>query len=901
MTLPNRLPSPSPGPASIDELKQALTDLSVKSRAEVTAVRDAFVSGAPPLLTAGSGSVSDFVGRFGGRGAASDLVRSTVQFGVKSSVVGTIVAPPKPELDYVEVADDRSFGVLDSFYTHLVASLAVSDVPRVSYIRIMRAPNGRAGSAVKPSFSGMIDSMPIGTKTKSTEYISNTAFRANGVGVGNKLTDFVADDTFSKQRVAVSSGNLRPLPPMINTNRIGSSDSALVSVANADRSVLEDVKFYVNQRTMSPAQPLEEPLMVAQRAGINVLQGSTVGGRTSVVEQGNSAGFYEVARLPVTNARQVGAFIEVDYYDPSVVHGASYVYYVCAVTKNGIEGPRSRLVKADIVRFRPPGSPSVLFGVVAGRPRFSLRCSGTFIDHVEVFRRGGIVPESVRVLSTRDALVDNVAAISTDSGFYHIADVGVGVDRSAVYVDRDAVGGQSLDYRFYTVDAFGVKSPTPFSCSVVIPDHGAPVPLPIPSITAEQAAGGRVVSISVHCDDPRITSFIVARREVSSGQNSYRQPSTPDYFTLGTPQSAKRADSRIGPTLSQFSKRAWSGILTAVSGAATMQDLSVEFDRRYQYAVYAIDVRGNRSSTVPSSPVFVSVKPVSDPPVGLTGTLIVGSGNKPSSVLLQWTGGTSDFSPNELVGDQDVLNATSVRTVYQVERRAAGASKWDVMPATTSSYFIDPISDDKAPKFRPSYATANMEYDYRAIAMQSGAYLSTHTEPVRIVTAPGAEAPVALFVRSTPTSLRPIQIVVSWQYDGKFIDGWQVERASTNKIFGSKIFSMDSPDARGLNYQPVASVTRESSRGHGVSADPRIDRKVFVGNRFYVDQDVDLANSYFYRARGFDSAGRLSDWTYAGISLVDSPHDRKFMSALSDDEKAALALDPRPISSWRKK
>lgn len=899
MKTTTRVPSPVDEPTSLDEMRVAVRELGTQGSLEVDAVRRAFTAGLAPLQTANSASAADFVTRFGGEGMGSEIVRSTAQFGLSTSIVGTIVTPPRPEIDFIEVGDDRAFGVLDSFYTHLVCSLAADELDRVSFLRVMRAPSGPSPRARKPAFSAMMDSVPYSSRTKSTEGAANSAFRVNELGVGNQLTDFIVDDRFTGRRGVVSSGSLRPIPPSVNTNR-GSTNSALISIANADRSVLEDVRFYTNQRSMTPVQQLAEPLVVAKRQGLNVLQGSSVGKRPVVIETGNSAGFYEVARLPIASARRVGAYAEIDYWDASVVYGSGYTYYVVAVAEDGRESPRSRMVKVDVVRFQPPSAPSVQYGVIAGRPRFTMSCSGSFLDHVEIFRKGGRVPESVRVLSTGRAMVDDAAPVRTDLGFYHIGDVGLGSDRSAVYVDQDVSDGQALEYRFYAVDSFGAKSQTPFSCSLVLPDHGQVIPLALPSITAEQAPGGRVVNVTVSCDDPRIESFAIGRRELISGELSFRQPSTPDLFTLGTPLSAKRAGSRVGPHLSQFSRRAWLGVLPAVSGVASFQDLSVQFDRTYQYAVTAIDVRGNRTSAVPSRYVPVSVKPVSDAPVSVSGSVITDrDSGEPVGVLLTWDVGTLDFSPNDLIGDQDVLAATSVRSVFQVERREVGRSSWESMPATTSSHFIDEVSRRRAPKYRPPFAISNATYDYRVIAMQSGAYVSTHTDPVRVIVAPDLAAIPAVWLRSTPTALRPIQIAVSWQYNGTFIDGWEVERAVTNKVFGSRIFSMDSAEARGLSYRQIAEVMRESSRGHGISVDPRVDPLIFVGNRFYLDQDVDMANSYFYRVRSFDSSGRFSPWTYAGIALTDSPHDRKFMSALSDEEKVLLAGDPRPIHKWR--
>jgi hypothetical protein len=112
---------------------------------------------------------------------------------------------------------------------------------------------------------------------------------------------------------------------------------------------------------------------------------------------------------------------------------------------------------------------------------------------------------------------------------------------------------------------------------------------------------------------------------------------------------------------------------------------------------------------------------------------------------------------------------------------------------------------------------------------------------------------------------------------------------------------MDSTEARSLDYVGVAMISRESSRGLGLSSDASfLDPRTFIGNRAYVDADVSMANSYFYRVRAFDSVRHFSDWTYGGISLTDSPFDRKFLSALSDTDRAALSLDSRALGGWER-
>lgn len=895
---PKTLPESAPRPASLKNLRSAVSDLSSRGTQDVSVVRKAFVSGVPPIQTFSSGSKSDFLDRFAETDSSSAaIIRSTAQFGLQTAVASSPVFPPRPELDFVEVGNDRSFGVLDSFFSRIVFSISTEELANVSYFRVLRSSNGRI-DAPTPAFSAIADSSPLGSRTKSTELSSNSAFRVGEIGVGNALTEFVRDDSFTNQRVVVSSSSLRPLPPVVNTNRRSNSAASLLSIPNGDRSVVEDVVFFVNQRTISPNTILSDPLKTGQKQGINILQGSAIGFSTTIISTGNSMGFSEVARIPATKARQVGAYTEFEYWDPSVIYGARYSYYVVSVSIIGFSSVRSRIVSADIVRTIPPSTPEVFFAVLGNVPRFSAFCSGTFTDHIEVFRKGGPAPLSVQLLSTKKSMIDRGSPVRTDSGFYHIGDVGVGPARTCAFVDRNALPGQSLQYRIYSVDSFGLKSSTPFSCSIFLPDHGHIAPLGTPSITAEQDVGDRIIRISISCDDPRVVSFILKRRELSTREASYRQPSDPAYFTFGD-TTPVRSRSRSGPSISQFSSKAWSGILRVVSGSAQFSDTAIEFDRIYQYSVYGVDVRGNSTSNVPAIPVFVAVKPISDAPTGLTGTLTFDSSGNPEGVLVKWTQGTIDFSPLDLMGNQDFLAANSQRSVFQVERRAVGSSNWDLMPATTGTSFFDPVSAVTAPKFRPPYVIPNAEYEYRVIAMQSGAFISTHTSPVRVSITPEIVPPPVIFVRSTDTSIRPISIVISWQYDGIFVDGWEIERAVTNKLFGARIPSMDSTVARELPYSNIGKITRESSRGLSISSDGRLfDPKLFGGNRSFVDRDISMANSYFYRVRSLGINGIVSSWTYGGILLTDSPFDRKFMSSLSDDEKSALSLDHRPIQGW---
>jgi hypothetical protein len=886
-------------PTTITTLKAAVLDLSRTATAGVGAVRTSFVQGVAPVQTVSSASVSTYIKGLTSGTVGKTLVGDSQNFGVAAASPSiSIVKPPIPEFDTATVSTNKNIGVLDSFYIDLVISIDSSLLNKFQSIRILRAKNSDVAGAHMPSTSAIIDGMPSGGTRKSSDSIGLKSQQAANSGVGNKLTTFVKDDLFSKQRVVISSGNLNVLVSKVNSNR-GQAATGLVTLSGADRSVLDNLTFSLNRRTVDP-QPLPPvPLKTGNQQGINVLQGSSVTKGGGSVQQNNSAGFSEVARLASSGGRTVGSFSEFRFRDLAVVYGSSYTYY--AVCHNGsVDGARSRIISVDVVRRIPPVAPMVTYGVVAGLPRFSIKCSGSFIDHVEIYRHGGAVPTTVRILGSQTAQVTDGQSVLQDNGFYHLGDLAAAVDKSVTYVDQAVTPGNSLGYRFYTVDSFGLKSSSPFSCSLDLPGHGQSIPLAVPNITAEQGAGGRVINVTVSCDDPRVKTVIIGRRDRSSHENSYRLPTAPDYFRGGR-VGPKRAGSRSGPKLSQWSRNAWTGSRQLLSGSVKLTDTSVDFDQTYQYSVQGIDIHGNPTSAAPSELVFVASKPISDAPTAFKASVISGSDEAPTSVLLSWIGGTTDFSPNELIGDQDVLSATSIRSLFQVERRPVDEPFWKAMPATTESYFVDIISDDDAPLYRPNFATTGLDYYYRVIAMQSGGFVSTYTDPLRVSLIPSISSPSPVWIRSTPTAVRPLQVVISWNYDGTFVDGWQVERAAVNKVFGAKLTDLNSEAVTGLSYTRVANVKRESSRSVQLSSDTStsLDRKVFIGDRYFIDPDISLANSYFYRMRAEDENGNVTAWVYVGIRLTDSPFDRKFFSTLSSDELVSLASDPRPITKWR--
>lgn len=881
--------------SELDVLRSSVLSVSRTGLQSVQTVRDAFTSGIVPLQTANSGSAAHFLQTFTSDEVGASLIRSTGRFGLHTSPGGSAVPPPSVELDSVEVIEDRNTGVLDQFSVGITVSISEQDALRADRIRIFRAELGRA-DVPKVSFAGLMESPEIGGKGR--DVLMPSAMRAAEIGVGNTVTSFVGDDPNSSARSVISPDgrSLTQVYAPQNTNRAGIQTNGLLSLAGADRSVIENLSFYLNRRSaLDLADPTRPPLTVGSQSGVNVLKGSGVSTAGAFVQVSNALQFKPISTLSThsTPVRSVGGILEMQTVDPAVVHGIKYAYYAAAIGDNDELGPRSRVVEVTVTRTVPPKAPDVLYSIVAGVPRFTLRCSpGT--SHVEIFRSGRASLVSNMLGGDQSLIVEGPSNRVED--YYHAGDLGLGPDGSTAFVDNEVIPGDRVTYRFYAVDAFGLKSQTPFSCSLKVPYHGDRVPLAVPSITSEQtSAGGTSVRVVVTVDDPRIVAFKFSRRDVSANERAVHQANQPELFDLGR-FGPKRAGSRNGPTPLDLTD--WPSVMMASAGTASFVDTSVRLDRTYQYAVYGIDVRGNQTLLVGARPLGVYTKPTIDAPTDLGAKVLVES-NSPKGVLITWTPGTLDFSPNHLVDDQDVLSATAKRSVFQVERRQKNAPFWDAMPATTESYFLDPVSAGEAPPFRPPYATKGLEYEYRVIAMQSGGYVSPRTDAISVSVSPPPPSPDVVWARSTPVSVRPLNAVISWTMPSQFIDHWEVQRAVVNKVYAAKIQSMDSPLARSLPYSTISNVTPESSRASGLATDKarNLDPSVYVGNRFFVDGGIDPSNSYFYRVRSVGKLGDASDWSYAGLSISDYAHDRKFLGVLSDVAKVALTSDPRPVST----
>lgn len=824
---------------------RSLVTLSKVATSVVDTARRAFASDVTQYSIVGSGSVSTYLSQFGA--VAPELVLSNTQFGLDQSRLGANVLPPIPTLDSIEPKLDQINGVLDAFVVNVKFSMDETDVASVSSFEVMRVDFGRDLSVLPPSFSSLALTAVQSTRKNTDSYLISAVRPTDGVS--NEITQNVKDDAFAAQKSVINEITTEPLSPNRQSNKISQYDTSLVNIAGLDQSVVSNVQFAINQRSISTNRSISIDASIGRSSGLNILKSDSVQTEslTTTSKIGDSIKIGTVSSRSAD--RRFGNFLEYSFLDATVSYGHTYGYFVVAVSSTGKRSVRSRLIKTSVSFKIAPPSPSVVYDIRDNMVIMNIVAHSLIVDHFEIYR----------------------AIDAFDITYYGRADCAHG---AATFIDRRAPHGIPVEYRVYSVNGFGIKSAQPFSFTIQVPEYGAMKMPAAPAITAEQDVGGRAIRVSIKTDEPDIVAAFVMRRDATIEQQAFTCPNFPAGKTFGLRSKSFNsiADSRI------VTDRSWNGFLRINSGSASLIDQDVAWDRNYFYSAYIVDRKGNRSDSAFSSNVFVGSRRILDAPKSLSATY------SSSSITLSWLPGTSDFSVTDLLGDQDVLAATAVRSVYQVERRQAGKSAWAVYAPTTGTSHVEQVEQGV--------------YDYRVIALQSGGLLSVYSDSVTVV-AMEAPKPITTLWAKSAAGVDPVTITLSWNDDNN-PDGWEIQRAEVNRVFGSGITSVNSSATANLQYTPLVKIKRESSRSLSRAADSlavHVDNDLFVGSRWYVDGAVLRENSYFYRIRSVAWNGRTSDWTYVAFKFNDRPFIEKFNSIISASQVAVLAADPVKISS----
>lgn len=847
------------------------------AKASIVSTRSAIASGLAPTIVATSGSARQYVARLvsAAPSGSQKTMAASVGFGLMATRAGSTVGPARPELDRVEISSGMA-GTEDASQCTVVFSFSAADVGKIRLARVMRADIGVSPRAVTLSPRAVGSLVPFVESRKSQDPLYRVAASISGSSVGSTITNVVRDDAEVGYRtVSGMNSKLRILKSPLQSNRRAGNDSLYVS-SDVDPSVAADPQFYINRRTFGDVSGSEKPLTLS--VGANFVGPDM---RTSFVAK------TEVAQLPLAkpespfieistigidsrSGRTVGDFIEMAVVDPTVLYGRRYAYYVVLVDNEMRQSVRSRIVNADVVLTDAPPTPIVSYVLIAGRPRFSI--SAEKAAKFEVYVKGARRPRPAGTIGGSNSIIQEDVVQDLDSGFRPGFDIAADSRGNGTYVDVFAQPGETLRYRFFSVSAFDVKAQTPFECEITIPDPSRRTVVPQPEVSLDKTIDGHVkLSVSVTSDD--VIGFTILRRDVTMFEKAFHTPNQPSWAPI-TSRDFKRRASSEGSRI--ITPSYWRGYVENTNDVNEMVDLSVSIDRIYQYAVCSHDIRGNVSDQTVTRQIGIYVGENDAPPTMLTasfdGTNVNLSWRKQDETLDQ------TFSPDNTI------------ELFQVERREDGQQVWAQLRVGSSQSFVDTVDQNGLERAK--------KYWYRVSSISRDGNQSIISEAVNTFTEL-APAPVSsLRVRSTSLAVKPFANVISWEYDGTEVDSWHVERAVVNKFAASRLTSLTSGEIAALPFVRVATVCRESSRGVSRAIDKTVnlDRSVFIGNRAYIDRDISLENSYYYRVRAVSNGGLTSEWSIRGILLADSPFDRKLVSLTDQEERATMAKTIAPAT-----
>jgi hypothetical protein len=842
------------------------------------------------------------------------------------------------DIDHISVQIDKKAGVLDSFIGKITFSLpraavASGDIKAVRIFRseIIDPPMFR--DLARISIYGMerirADSNRFCIRNDDSLSILEKKFEESGVP--NSVSQLIPLDSFRNVRVGTDFDSTGSIPQLVSVPVVG--DTRIVKdvapyldstkFSTLDRSVANDLLSLRNiqlrnsgslGRTQLDQIRIGSNMVMSSRTSVGQLRQiqNNVSSTSFSDNPGNSQDFKQIAFISPSriSGRVIGDFVEYSHNDFSILYGRGYRYYIVTVDKNMNESVRSRIVQVVIDGLRIPEFPKSVTAQIVNK-FVSLNCSvdDQLVEKFEIYRREIGEREDVSMISN---VISDASGFSTNvvssnrmqNGFIQIGEaVNIGGSIGGTFYDKTVQVGKSFEYRVYSVDVFGNKSEAPRQVSVFVPDKsGKSVQLRKPVLLAEVDVSTGNCRLLFRCDDDRVESLFLSRRNLTTKQHAFTPPRQVNELISGNPRSPQDRKRFEGVHLSDDSNKTWNGMFERQDSDTVFIDSTVQIDHTYQYQIFGVDRFGNRTPFEFSRKIFINNQTVVNSPLNLSGTIIHDGSGSISGVSLKWIDGNVNLSSEDLLGNRDTLSANSIRTLFQISRRRSDLDHWEDFPMIDSASFFDPISQSgsQAPNFRPEYLNLNRSYQYRVQAFSSGAFISNSSFPFSVSLEAPVKTPLNFRARPSDSRVRPFYVMLGWDtdIDSGVIDHWEIERAEINNFAAARLNSRNPLSFQKLNFKQFRTVFRESSRFSSRTTDnDRMTSPVF-GEHHYMDTQIAFGNSYVYRIKSVSVDGNsISDWAYRGIKVTSDLFERKQASILSDDEKQDLFSNFSPSVS----
>lgn len=779
-----------------------------------------------------------------------------------------------PQIDHVTVEMDKKKGTVDCFFSRMVFSLShrLVTTGNIRAIRIFRS------EIRSPDFTRELGRLSIHgvermradknrSRSKNQDYNSNMEHRLREGGIDNAISANIPMDPFRKIRTGatLATRGLNIPPPVrekaTTDDRAEAALSPYLSDPSAflhlDKSVIENLNFLRNVQVQNPhlmhLSPIPAGTVRGDRGFIHdpgamkteafrQNRDTHSKGSSLVVSPNNNQGFKEIAFIgpDKLSGQIVGPFMQYTFEDQSISFGRAYRYYVVTVDNNLRESVRSQIIEINVDGMRIPEFPKrVSASIINSDVALSISVDDQLVEKFEIYRKENdqglklAQAKQITHVSGKEGFTHEHSIVSRNAnGFQLIGESINGTSQGgSTFYDRNVIRGRKYIYRIYSVDIFGNKSNAPREINLFVPDpFHKNIELRTPSILAEVDTATNKARITFSCEDPRVEALFLARRDLTVKQSAFTPPSEVNALKLGNGDHAQGSRRFEDVHLIDPSKNAtWTGYFPndASGSVQIFIDKTVSPDHYYQYQIHGLDRYGNLTSYANSRRIFTVNRPNIHFPLNLSADLSFGPGAIVQGVKLSWEDGNHDTTSEERLGDREKLNKNSVKTLYQLERRKSGDSRWFEYPLTEMRSFFDPTEQGVrsatpvAPNFRPDFVEINEKYEYRVATLQTGGFVSNFSPSVDLFVNSPIKPPIDFRLKSSDPKVRPFYVMLNWSTDASsaIVDKWEIERVEVNNATAERINTRNLAELAGLTYSPFTSVYAESSRFSAMTVD----------------------------------------------------------------------------------
>jgi hypothetical protein len=540
-------------------------------------------------------------------------------------------------------------------------------------------------------------------------------------------------------------------------------------------------------------------------------------------------------------------FVYFAHKDKSVGYGEVFDYYVEIVTKTLDDSPFSSVITVAIEDLNTVNPPRSVIAKQLNEKSIQLSVILNVADKIG------------KVLVYRKA---------DDEVFFEKISELSNINDHINFIDTNVLYSKTYTYRVFSKNIHNVMSQpkqiTVFSSVQRITPQSRSNSLKIPIVSAVQDQSSNFIKITISPNDPSISVYEIKRQDITIKERKFIVPSAEGngYGGQGWPQDKffverERVSTNGGEGLSSLKTET---LLKEIK----FIDETIQIGHIYRYRVRGYDLFGNPSSYAFSTVRALGKKSIRSP-FNIRAEILRGF---PFRTKILWDDDNliSQNSEEELFAGVSPTEKKSNKILYKVQRRRQSESVYESFPLTANRFIVDEVSSIDAVTFDgtaaldayskipnsslfgagikiqdeirrafklPNFLKENSIYYYRILAISDMGEESNASDEFQISTLADISNPLLFATQVINTKVRPTVARLSWRLDPlrSRPDYWVIERK----------FDTD--------YDSFSVIGKE-----------------YLTLNFF-DRTVERGNSYVYRIKAFDSAGRETGYFETRLTL----------------------------------